>query len=67
MWWVLEEPKRTWIGPYLVATVTPEGDENAKPDPALPQQLSDEYGLDHSSSGRAQKTVQQLTSGAKPS
>lgn len=28
LWWALEEPRKTWVGPYLVATVAAEDDEN---------------------------------------
>ncbi|MFF2791979.1 hypothetical protein ACFVT6_35375 [Streptomyces sp. NPDC058049] len=60
VWWVLEEPKKMWNGPYLVAVISPDREERRKPEVGLLQQLSDEYGLDHSLSGRIQKTMQQL-------
>ncbi|MDT0451951.1 hypothetical protein [Streptomyces hesseae] len=65
LWWVLEDPQKSWNGPYLVATIASAGEENKRPDPARPQQLSDEYGLDHSSSGRAQKSIEQITGSTK--
>ncbi|KQX80704.1 hypothetical protein [Streptomyces sp. Root1310] len=60
LWWVLEEPDKTWFGPYLVAKVSPADEVNIRPAPAEPQQLTAAYGLDHSPSGRTQTTVQQL-------
>ncbi|MEU3614271.1 hypothetical protein ABZ725_18375 [Streptomyces sp. NPDC006872] len=60
LWWVLEEPDKTWFGPYLVAKVSPADKVNIRPESAEPQQLTAAYGLDHSPSGRTQKTVQQL-------
>ncbi|MFJ1804857.1 MULTISPECIES: hypothetical protein [unclassified Streptomyces] len=60
LWWVLEEPDKSWNGPYLVAKVSPADKVNSTPEPAEPQQLTAAYGLDHSPSGRTQKTVQQL-------
>ncbi|GAA5614336.1 hypothetical protein Spla01_05534 [Streptomyces platensis] len=60
VWWVLEEPSKSWNGPYLVASIAPEGEGSQTPDPGSAQRLTDEYGLDHSSSGRMQKTMQQL-------
>lgn len=60
LWWVLEEPKESWNGPFLVATISQFGKEKDKPDPPSRQQLSDEYGLDEARSGRIQKTMQQL-------
>lgn len=60
LWWVLEEPEKSWNGPYLVAKVSAEDKVDSKPEPAEPQQLTAAYGLDHSPSGRTQKTVRQL-------
>jgi hypothetical protein len=60
LWWVLEEPEKTWNGPYLVAKVSAADKVDSKPEPAEPQKLTAEYGLDHSPSGRTQKTLQQL-------
>ncbi|MGW1781679.1 hypothetical protein ACWCQQ_21400 [Streptomyces sp. NPDC002143] len=60
LWWVLEEPDKSWFGPYLVAKVSPADKVNIRPESAEPQQLTAAYGLDHSPSGRTQKTVQQL-------
>ncbi|MET8164614.1 hypothetical protein ABZT34_10200 [Streptomyces sp. NPDC005329] len=61
LWWALEEPSTSWNGPFLVAKISPSEEVNRKPDATEPQHLSDEYGLDSSSSGRIQKTMQQLT------
>ncbi|WP_148305732.1 hypothetical protein [Streptomyces collinus] len=60
LWWVLEEPTRSWNGPFLVPKISPFEQVNSEPDPAEAQRLTDEYGLGQSSSGRAQKTMEQL-------
>ncbi|MFH0175429.1 hypothetical protein ACIA6D_06455 [Streptomyces cacaoi] len=60
LWWVLEEPEKTWNGPFLIAKVSPADEVDSRPRPTEPQQLSDAYGLDHSPSGRTQKTIRQL-------
>ncbi|MFD5846106.1 hypothetical protein [Streptomyces chartreusis] len=60
LWWVLEEPSESWNGPFLVAKISSSEKVNSEPDATEPQRLTDEYGLDNSSSGRTQKDMKQL-------